>query len=147
MVCHDLRSPLNTVQLFHEMLAKNHFGELSSSGNALLKSAQTCTDNLLNMTNDMLESEKLEHTGVELIMSHVKLDTIIENAIDSTFGAVNPKQIALVYSPTEVEVVCDEVRILRVLSNLLGNAAKFSTEKRRALRSELTFSIRWCASP
>jgi len=129
MVCHDLRNPLNSIQLFHEMLAKEAFGPVNETGAKLLKNVRGSTDNLMRLTNDMLDSERMEQAGVELILANVQLDAIIEQAIAATEGATSTKQITVDYKAVEIEVVCDEMKILRVVSNLLGNAAKFSPKK------------------
>jgi PAS domain S-box-containing protein len=138
MVCHDLRNPLNSIQLFHEMLERQAFGPMTEAGTKLLKNVRSSTDNLMRLTNDMLESERLEQAGVELVLANVKLDAIIEQAIASTDGATSSKQITVDYQPVDVELVCDEIKILRVISNLVGNAAKFSPKKTRiTIRAEI----------
>ncbi len=129
MVCHDLRNPLTSVMLFHQMLEKKVFGEMNDSGMKILTNAQKCTESLMTLVNDMLESQKLEDTAVPTILARAKLDTIIEQAIASSDGALKARQIEVDYSPVNLELDCDEMKIVRVIGNLIGNAAKFSPKK------------------
>jgi PAS domain S-box-containing protein len=132
MVCHDLRNPLSSLQLFHEMLASGYIGGLTGSGPKLLTNAQRCTENLLTLTNDMLELDRLDYSSggsADLVRSRLTLDRIIDQAIGSVEGSLTSKQIAINYAPTDLELEVDELKILRVMTNLLNNAVKFSPEK------------------
>ena len=132
MVCHDLRNPLSSLQLFHEMLASGYIGELTGSGPKLLNNAQRCTENLLTLTNDMLELDRMDYSSagaVTLERSRLRLDRIIEQAIGSVESTLASKQIVINYTPTDLEMEVDELKILRVMTNLLTNAIKFSPEK------------------
>jgi PAS domain S-box-containing protein len=129
MVCHDLRNPLSAIQLFQEMLASNTFGQLTEPGPKLLNNARVSTTQLMTLTNDILESEKLESGTSVLSLATVDLNLLIEQAIASSLAAITLKEITINYEPRKLEIKCDASKILRVLSNLIGNAAKFSPQK------------------
>jgi PAS domain S-box-containing protein len=132
MVCHDLRNPLASIRLFHDMLGNGYIGELKGPGPKLLANADRCIESLLALTNDMLELDRMDYASAnstDLVLSCLSLDTIIEKAVAFAEGALSAKQIQVVSTPSSLELQCDELKLLRVLGNLLTNAAKFSPEQ------------------
>jgi signal transduction histidine kinase len=74
----------------------------------------------------MLDVEKLEAGQLQLVISQVDLQTLIEQSIATVEGFARPKNILIACPEIQLQLDCDEQRILRVLVNLLSNAVKFS---------------------
>ncbi|HEY9712761.1 MAG TPA: PAS domain-containing sensor histidine kinase, partial [Chroococcales cyanobacterium] len=130
MVSHDLRSPLATIESFHEMLEQGILGDLNERGQKLLHIADRNSQRMLALIDDLLDIEKMEAGALELHKSDVPLSAIFEQSIHAVFAWSKEKDVALDYEPTELTVFADGDRLVQVLVNLLSNAVKFSPRGR-----------------
>lgn len=127
-ITHDLRSPLNTVIGYTELMEKSG---LNSKQNRYLNHLKKSSEYILHLMNDLLDLSKLE-AGKMLIE---KLSFNPKNLVEETFYNSIPeseqKNLALKFvagENTDCAVISDPFRIKQILSNLITNAYKF-TEK------------------
>src|SRR5262249_34908352 len=83
MVSHDLRSPLTSIQFSLEMLAAGANGELSPEALEDVRIAQNNTNQLINLVNDLLDLEKIEHGVLRMNMGCSQLADIFQASLDS----------------------------------------------------------------
>jgi len=126
MVSHDLRTPLATIQTFHEMLETGMFGELTGRGQQLLKKADINTSRMLGLINDLLDIEKIKAGGFEIFPETIPVQDTLETAVKSISDWAMEKGVLVTTIPTTLEFYADDKRIVQVLVNLLSNAVKFS---------------------
>jgi PAS domain S-box-containing protein len=126
MVSHDLRTPLATIQTFHEMLETGMFGELTGRGQQLLKKADINTSRMLGLINDLLDIEKIKAGGFEIYPETIPVQDTLETAAKSISDWAMEKGVLITTIPTSLEFYADDKRIVQVLVNLLSNAVKFS---------------------
>lgn len=128
MVSHDLRSPLNAVLGWLQILRRN-IDNLETRNQAIKiieRSAKT-QDGLIQ---DLLDISRIVQGTIELKITPVNLQSIIEETIDSVYPAAIAKNIQL---ETEIDstintTMGDANRLGQVLGNLLSNAIKFTPE-------------------
>lgn len=128
MVTHDLKTPLTSIHLFHQLLRNQAFGELPENAQVPLQSAERSTDRLLRLVNGLLDIEKLAAGQLKLHYVATNTSSIINQSIESIDEFAKEKQITISRPQDDFEVVADAERIVQVLVNLLGNAIKFSPE-------------------
>lgn len=131
MVSHDLRTPLATMQGFHEMLGEGTFGALDDQGKKLLQVADSSTGRMLRLINDLLDIEKMESGSLQLNISHIELRPIFEQSLHNVFTMAKSKGVKLELMPTQLAVYADGDRLVQILVNLLSNAIKFTPPERR----------------
>lgn len=135
MVTHDLRTPLSTVGAFIDFLDKNSF---SKEENRLREIAERNIGRMSELINDLLELEKLQSGSLSLDRSTFSLAEAALEAKEVVTALINAKNLQ-VRIDGDCLVSADKRRIVQVISNLLGNAAKFSraeTEIRVAIEEE-----------
>jgi len=128
MVSHDLRSPLNAVLGWLQILRRN-IDNLETRNRAIEiieRSAKT-QDILIQ---DLLDISRIAQGTIELQISPVKLQSIIKEAIDSVSPIAIAKNIQL---ESEIDstiniTMGDANRLGQVFGNLLSNAIKFTPE-------------------
>ncbi|MGH7504324.1 MAG: sensor histidine kinase [Longimicrobiales bacterium] len=125
IVAHDLRNPLNTIQLAGELLAEHeeHLPSPDLSG-AILRSVRTMNQ----LIQDLLDVAKVE-SGSRLLLSLGVYDlaALVEEAATIFRPQAQRKGVTL---ETRVEALpalqIDGRRIVQVINNLIGNALQFT---------------------
>ena len=120
VVAHDLRSPLNTIQLAATLLARGG----SSPELAMIQRAVQRADVLIH---DLLLAAKAEGGSIPLVRRAENLASILEevDAIHRTLAESKPLELVMTAEGAPTAVV-DRHRIVQMLSNLTANAIKFS---------------------
>ena len=127
IVSHDLRSPLTAIIFASEML--NETSSTRSEREAtLVKTMFSSAHSMYQMINNLLDHAKIEAGELELDRHRVDVSILIDR-VDARFQLVAArKRVELVnVIPAGVLMAdIDDVRMEQVLSNLVGNALKFT---------------------
>ena len=124
---HDLRTPLNGIIGAAE-LAKLFGDEVPDMVQEYLDDIISSGHFMLNLVNDILDTNRLASGKLELHLKKIDIQHIIQD-MRQIFGVTcADKGINLVFEPGENihTVYADPVRIQRIFSNLLSNAIKFT---------------------
>ena len=126
IVSHDLRNPLNNISLAAQNLLEDpkDIKELAASIN---RSA----GEMLRLIEDLLDIERIAAGKLTLHIEQHDVSEIIKQSVEQLQGAAVSKGITLEAEPQDVSgyVLCDRNRVMQVLSNLIGNAIKFTPAK------------------
>ena len=128
-VSHELRTPLTSIRGALAILDDSAGAELSSSGRRLLDIAQTNSDRLIELVNDILDLERIETGRLEFAFSKESALELMEEAQSQIMPYAARLGIKTELRTPEGEdlmVWCDRGRIGQVFSNLVSNACKFS---------------------
>lgn len=135
IMSHEIRTPLNGIigicnlldqKVFSDPQTREYIGHLSFSSN-----------HLLNLVNDILDLEKIENKKMELNEAEGDLTALVGNIIKQFDSLAEVKGLELKFHADEgipSAIFFDELRLGRILNNLIGNAIKF-TEKGEILVS------------
>lgn len=124
---HELRTPLTSIKGSLSLLRSGVVGKLNEMAENLLQIAETETDRLIRLINDLLDLAKIEARKLPLSTGWHKLDTIVEQTVQSLQGLAQQAKVDLIHTQIpKVEVQVDKDRIHQVLTNLVSNAVKYS---------------------
>ena len=123
---HEMRTPLTSIHGTLELLNVGRLGELSPEGQAIAKIALRNSDRLINLTNDILDLERMESSKDRLEKQLCDSAELIQQAIDTLQSQAQQQQIVLQNDARSLEFWADGDRIMQALMNLIGNAIKFS---------------------
>ena len=86
---------------------------------------------MLRLIEDLLDVEQIAVGKLTLHYEEHDVSEIIKEAVEEFKGDAASKEITLSAKPKDLcgYVVCDRGRVLQVLSNLIGNAIKFTSAK------------------
>jgi PAS domain S-box-containing protein len=125
---HELRSPLNSIIGFSDLLT-TQFNELApDSIQEFMKNINTSGKHLQQIINDILDLSKIEAGRMELHLASYPISYFEESIRRVLAPQIAEKQIDLRcdFSADCEEVVVDQTRFRQILINLVSNAIKFS---------------------
>jgi signal transduction histidine kinase len=134
MMSHELRTPLNSVIGFSNVLLRNQSGSLSDRELLYLQRIRASGKHLLSLIDEVLDLSKIEAGRMRLERAPVMLGELVSDTVTSFEGLLRDRPITL---ETEIPnhltpIMTDPAKLLQVLTNLIGNAVKF-TERGRVL--------------
>ncbi|WP_108807293.1 ATP-binding protein [Aquimarina spinulae] len=127
-VTHDLRSPLNTVIGYSDLLERTG---LDNKQKHYLDHLKKSSDYILHLVNDLLDLSKLEAGRMVIEELPFSPQKLIENTISSVIPINDKKNldIRIITDPQlKKQYLGDPFRIKQVLTNLVNNAYKFTNE-------------------
>jgi signal transduction histidine kinase len=126
MVVHDLRSPLNVIFGFLDVLERQEAPNLSASTQALAVLARQGVKDLLSMINTILDVSKLGAGEMKLQLEPCDLDVLIRTVAMASKPASSNRTVTFDGVASSLVVAADPGLIRRVLQNLLGNALRYT---------------------
>ncbi|WP_257275555.1 PAS domain S-box protein [Endozoicomonas sp. ONNA1] len=126
---HELRTPLNGVIGYAQVLQRS--GGLNPGQHRKLAILERCGQHLLTLINDILDLTKIETQGVDLHPVSVNLRQLLLETRELFVPRAEHKDLQLILNideqvPDWIEV--DDVKLRQILTNLLGNAIKYTEE-------------------
>ena len=136
MMSHELRTPLNSVIGFSNVLLRNRQGHLRERDLLYLQRIRASGQHLLSLINEVLDLSKVEAGRMRLERAPVALGALVEDTIASFEGQIRDRPISLdaEIPPHLTPVMTDPAKLLQVLTNLIGNAIKFTARGRVLVR-------------
>jgi nitrogen-specific signal transduction histidine kinase/CheY-like chemotaxis protein len=127
---HELRTPLNSIIGFSRVILKGIDGPLTDLQRTDLEAIHSNGQHLLAMINEILDMSKIEAGRMDLTIEHVDLQALIQGVISSSTALIQGRPIEL---RTDIQdglpkIWADGMRIRQVITNLMSNAAKFTSE-------------------
>jgi signal transduction histidine kinase/DNA-binding response OmpR family regulator len=125
---HEIRTPMNGVIGMASLLTET---SLTEQQRAYTETIAVCGDTLLNVINDILDFSKIESGSMELEEEDFNLQSSIEHILD-LFGARAARTGVELLNQVERDVPTyirgDDLRLRQILTNLVGNAMKFTEQ-------------------
>jgi signal transduction histidine kinase/ActR/RegA family two-component response regulator len=127
-VSHDVRTPANAICLLAELIERlatdpkmNH--QVPEMARSLGNNARS----LIELVSDVLDLSRFDAGRMDLQLNDFSLSSLIENEVKQATPVADSRGLSLCFeSDEEVWLHSDRIKLARVLSNLVGNAVKFT---------------------
>lgn len=129
-VSHELRTPLTSIAGALGLINGGALGEVPAQMGEMLRIAQSNSQRLSDLINDLLDMDKLVAGKMTFALQPLPLWPLLEAAIEQNQPYAAQHSVALLLQPPrlDVDVRVDRQRFAQIMANLLSNAAKFSTQ-------------------
>ncbi|SKA09613.1 ATP-binding protein [Sediminibacterium ginsengisoli] len=122
IVAHDLRNPISAITSAVSLMLEN---EPADDEREMLELILTSGNNSLALVNDLLQVNT--HTA-DMVIQHIDLDRLLHYCVDLLKSKASGKKQQLTLQSMALIVPANQEKLWRVISNLIGNAIKFSPE-------------------
>ena len=125
---HELRTPICCLMGFGELLLDNDYGRLSKEQASVIDRMLSCSDDLLDMINNVLRFSKLDAGDVTVSAQDGDVEVFLRDTVEGCRPLLKDKAISLTSECiNQVPTVATDWTLLRqVTNNLISNAIKFT---------------------
>ncbi len=129
-VSHDIRTPLNSMQESIALILEGIVDVRQEKGKRVLEITKRSIGRLTMMINDLLDFSKLEAGKMRLHIEPNDIQVLIDEVLGSLKSLADKKKIQFQFEPLQEfqKIPCDPERLIQVLTNLVGNAIKFTPD-------------------
>ncbi|MEG2100817.1 MAG: ATP-binding protein [Flavobacterium sp.] len=127
-VSHDLKTPLSTIVGYSELLGNS---DVSTKQSYFIKNIKNSSEYITQLVQDLLDFSKIEAGKITIEKVPFSLTEIIEDTAKSVQSVYEQKNIDLIINVDEklkTRIVGDPFRLKQILTNIIGNAFKFTEE-------------------
>ena len=126
---HEVRTPLNSILGFSEMMALELFGKIEGAKNKeYLQLIQQSGKHLLTIINDILDISKLEAGKFNVYAEEVRPQSVIKECVNMVDPSACDRNISLTQRCNADKIFSDERIIRQILINILSNAIKYTDQ-------------------
>jgi len=128
---HELRTPLNSILGFTQVILEGLDGPLTEDMETDLTLIHDSGQHLLALINDVLDMAKIESGKLSLSIEPIDLSDLLEGVLQTIEPLADERSLELKYE-SELDpgmtIMADTVRLRQIVTNLVGNAIKFTED-------------------
>lgn len=126
VVSHELRTPLTSLHGSLKLIATGRLGHLSDEGQQMLAVADESTDRLVRLVNSVLDLQRIESGEVTMDACTCNAADLVKQAAETIQTMAQQQDIHISTQLEPLSIWADPDYIVQTLTNLIGNAIKFS---------------------
>ena len=130
-VSHELRTPLTSMIYAVGNMLRGVVGPLPEKAVRYLERLESDCRRLLGTVNDILDLRQMENGSLTLAKTRVAVGQLAQSSVDTLRVQADAKRQKLTFEAPAREcfALCDQQKMERVVTNVIGNAIKFTPEE------------------
>ena len=129
IIAHEIRNPLVSVRGYASLLQERYGQELPAEGREYLARIETNLKRVDVLLTDITRLAKISIDEENFTLA--RTTELVEAALESHVIALHQNNLELIVDPDLPELYCDANSMVVAFSNLIGNAIKYSREKKK----------------
>ena len=126
---HELRAPMTAIKWLVAMVLEGSYGPISENMKPSLENIASSTDRLIHLVNDMISVTRFEGRQIKHLISDFDIRAMIESLLLTFSSEAKKKMIHMeAVEVASLIVRSDSESLVRIVSNLIDNALKFTPE-------------------
>ena len=128
-VSHELRTPMTAIKGYIDNMLDGIAGTLNEKQDRYLTRVKSNADRLTRLINDLLDLSRIERGRTDLLQLHIEtlsVRGVIQEAVEGLRPMAESAGLTLRFEGDEVSVRADRDRLVQVVTDLVGNAVKFT---------------------
>jgi len=128
LLIHDIRSPMQSIISYLELLQNDVFGTLNDGQKQLLKNSIRLHDYILGLMQELGDAMMFENKALNLTKSKFKIKDLCHDVLQAVWIHADAKNIKISISISDEKriIYADRNAINRVMTNILSNAIHFT---------------------
>jgi PAS domain S-box-containing protein len=119
---HDLQEPLRMVASYTQLLSRRYKGKLDTDADEFIAFAVDGATRMQRLIQDLLVFSRVGTKGKELLST--SSEAALHNALSNLRGAIEESGAQVTHEPLP-DVLADEMQLIQLFQNLVGNAIKY----------------------
>jgi PAS domain S-box-containing protein len=119
---HDLQEPLRMVASYTQLISRRYKGKLDADADEFIGFAVDGANRMQRLIKDLLAYSRVSTTGKELLST--SSEEALEHALMNLHGAISDSGALVTHDPLP-SVLADEMQLIQLFQNLIGNAIKY----------------------
>jgi len=119
---HDLQEPLRMVASYTQLLSRRYVGKLDSDADEFIAFAVDGATRMQRLIQDLLAYSRVGTKGKDLLST--SSEDALRHALSNLRGAIEESGAVVTHDPLP-EVMADEMQLVQLFQNLVGNAIKY----------------------
>jgi PAS domain S-box-containing protein len=119
---HDLQEPLRMVASYTQLLSRRYKGKLDSDADEFIAFAVDGASRMQRLIQDLLAYSRVGTKGRDLL--DISSEEALQQALINLRGAIEEKDALVTHDPLPA-VVADDMQLIQLFQNLVGNAIKY----------------------
>jgi PAS domain S-box-containing protein len=121
---HDLQEPLRMVASYTQLLSRRYKGKLDADADEFIAFAVDGASRMQRLIQDLLAYSRVGTKGQDLL--NVSSENALQQALINLRGAIEASGALVTHDPLPI-VMADEMQLVQLFQNLVGNAIKYQS--------------------
>ncbi len=142
-VSHEIRTPLNSILALSQLLRDGMAGRLNPEQQRYVEVIERNGRNLMILVSDVLDLSRMEGGHIDVEIRTLDLGDQLRATVSALAALAEVKRIVLCVTAVDdlPAVRCDPDRLRQILTNLIGNAIKFTDRGQVVLSAEVREAV------
>jgi PAS domain S-box-containing protein len=129
-VSHELRTPMTAIKGYTDLLHAGAAGPINPEQKRFLTTIKSNTDRLTALINDLLDISRMETGRIRFEPRPLQVGDVVADVVNALAGQAEENKQSLTYEVAAglPDVLGDRDRLNQVLTNLVGNAVRYTPE-------------------